>query len=67
MLHIIAPKKVFKRAVDRNKAKRRVRAALNQLKPDWRAALAGKLYTTREMLDLPFPELQAKIKHALSL
>jgi ribonuclease P protein component len=61
MLHLIAPKKDFRLAVSRNRIRRRVRAALDQIRPNWRAKLEGKVFVTPEMLALPLPELKAKI------
>jgi ribonuclease P protein component len=65
MLVIIASKRNFKRAVDRNLARRRIRAVLDELKPGWRRVLNGKIYASPEMLTLPFTKLKAKIKSLL--
>jgi ribonuclease P protein component len=67
MFAIIASKKTFRRAVDRNLARRRIRAGLDAVKPGWRQDLRGKIVATPEVLTLPFPSLKIKLKHALSL
>jgi ribonuclease P protein component len=66
MLVIIASKRNLKRAVDRNLTRRRIRAVLNELKPDWRRTLQGKIYASLEMMTLPFPELKRQIRFLLT-
>lgn len=66
MITIIVSKKNLKRAVDRNLARRRIRAALDELRPGWRQTLEGKIYATPEMISLPFPELKGKIEICLA-
>jgi len=61
MLHLIASKKSLRLAVDRNRVRRRVRAALDQIRPDWRIKLKGKIFITPEMLTSPFPELKTRV------
>ncbi len=67
MLKIIAPKRKLRRAVDRNRARRRVRAALDRLRPGWRLSLTGVVMVDQLTLTLPFSQLRDKIKHGLSL
>ena len=63
MIVIIVPKRSLKRAVDRNLTRRRIRAALDEIVPGWRAAgTKGKIYAHPDMLTLPFPELKQLIK-----
>ena len=61
MLKLVLPKRQLKRAVDRNRARRRVRAALDQIEPGWRQGLTGIIYLNQEALTLPFPELRTKV------
>ena len=61
MLHLIASKKSLRLAVDRNRVRRRVRAALDQIRPDWRIKLKGKIFIAPEMLTSPFPELKTRV------
>ncbi len=69
MLVIIASKRNLKRAVDRNLARRRIRAVLDELKPGWRSAsrrIQGKIYASPEMMTLPFLELKQQIRFLLT-
>jgi ribonuclease P protein component len=69
MIRVIASKKALRLAVDRNRAKRRLRSVLDKLLPGWRqnVKLDGRLYANRETLSLPFATLCTQVKHALSL
>lgn len=57
--HIVVPKKLFPRAVDRNRAKRRVRAALRELGPD---APQGPIRPSPATARLPFVELKRALR-----
>ena len=58
---IVVSKKPLRRAVDRNRARRRVRAALQQSHSSGGVAV----YLRREVLTTPFLEIARDLKHAL--
>lgn len=61
-LHIIVTKKTLRRAVDRNRVTRRIRAALQKL-PHPRASV--RIYPAQTTLTAPFAVLVADLARAL--
>ncbi|MEO1133859.1 MAG: ribonuclease P protein component [Cyanobacteria bacterium J06639_1] len=67
---IVVSKKVSRRAVDRNRIRRRIRGALRQLEPQWRSGwdvIAIVKPTPKErdrpyLLDCSYPELQQEVE-----
>lgn len=65
IIGIVVPKKVLKRAVDRNRARRRVREALRTL-PGGLPPCRAILMPTPATLSVPFTELQDALTRALT-
>lgn len=63
-VRIVISKKIMPRAVDRNRARRRIRAALRVLPAPARPV---SLYPTRATLAMPFPVLIADIAARLKV
>lgn len=67
---IVVPKKVLKRAVDRNRVRRRVREALRTLPQSTFAqplyACRGILFPAETVLHVPFVELQQALANAVA-
>lgn len=61
-LHIVVPKKVFPRAVDRNRVTRRIRAALQKYP---RVMASVRIYPREGALQAPFALLVADLARAL--
>lgn len=64
IIGIVVPKKTLKLAVQRNRARRRVREALRTL-PGGLPPCRAILMPNPAVLDVPFPELQAALRRAL--
>lgn len=62
MIAIVVSKRQLKRAVDRNLTRRRIRAVLDEMVPDWRQKLRGKIFAQPTMMALPWPELKRQIE-----
>jgi ribonuclease P protein component len=60
----IVSKKRIKRAVDRNKARRKIYTLLQEIKT--KSPLLVFIYPTKNILTAPFPELQAEIRKAFA-
>ncbi|MBX8466977.1 ribonuclease P protein component, partial [Deinococcus sp. RIT780] len=65
IIGLVVSKKTLKRAVDRNRARRRVREALRTL-PGGLPACRAILLPNPAVLTVPFTELQAALTRALS-
>ncbi|WP_051935522.1 ribonuclease P protein component [Deinococcus sp. YIM 77859] len=65
MIGIVVSKKTLKRAVDRNRARRRVREALRTL-PGGLPPCRAILFPNPGVLTVPFPELQAALARVLA-
>lgn len=65
IIGIVVPKKTLRRAVDRNRARRRVREALRTL-PGGLPPCRGVLMPGPGVLSVPFPELQASLARVLA-
>ncbi|QBY10272.1 ribonuclease P protein component [Deinococcus metallilatus] len=65
IIGIVVPKKTLRRAVDRNRARRRVREALRTL-PGGLPPCRAILMPTPGVLTVPFPELQAALSRVLA-
>lgn len=65
MIGIVVPKKTLRRAVDRNRARRRVREALRTL-PGGLPPCRAILMPNPGVLRVPFPELQAALARVLA-
>lgn len=57
----VASKKVFKKAVDRNRAKRRMREALRELQSEWPEGFDLLFILKRDVLGAEFSELKAAV------
>ncbi|HEU0051315.1 MAG TPA: ribonuclease P protein component [Patescibacteria group bacterium] len=60
----VASAKIFKTAVSRNRAKRRLREATRGLKPDWPKQMDLLFVLKPGVLTAEFPDLVAAMKHA---
>lgn len=60
----VASTKIFKRAADRNRAKRRLRAALRALEPDWPKRFDLLFIAKRETTSVEFAELKKQVIRA---
>ncbi|WP_345453575.1 ribonuclease P protein component [Deinococcus aluminii] len=65
IIGIVVPKKTLRRAVDRNRARRRVREALRTL-PGGLPPCRAILMPTPGVLTVPFPELQMALSRVLA-
>ncbi len=65
IIGIVVPKKTLSHAVDRNRARRRVREALRTL-PGGLPPCRGVLLPNPGVLTVPFPELQAALARVLA-
>lgn len=59
----VASTKVFKRASDRNRAKRRLRAALRSLEPKWPSMFDLMFIAKRDVLAADFDEIKRQVEH----
>jgi ribonuclease P protein component len=59
-VHFAAPKKTFKKAVERNRAKRRLRAAIQLV--GWPLGYSGVIFAKKSVLDAEFSVIVDEIK-----
>ncbi len=60
----VASTKIFKRAADRNRAKRRLRAALRALEPEWPKNFDLLFIAKRDVITAEFSDIKKQVKRS---